>query len=122
MAQRISRAKSKLKASEEPFRLLSPDERAERLRSVLHVLYLLFNEGYATSSGPDLARTDLSGEAIRLARAVHAALPDDPEVSGLLSRSCSSPTPDRRRRGAGAPRRNRTVQVGTAPSSPRAWP
>ena len=85
MAQRISRAKSKLRGSDEPFRLPSPDERAERLRSVLHVLYLLFNEGYATSSGPDLARTDLSGEAIRLTRGIHAALPDDPEVSGLLA-------------------------------------
>ena len=52
---------------------------------MLHVLYLLFNEGYATSSGPDLARTDLSGEAIRLARAVRGRLPDDPEVAGLLA-------------------------------------
>ena len=59
--------------------------RAERLRSVLHVLYLLFNEGYASSSGPDLARADLSGEAIRLARRSRAALPDDPEVAGLLA-------------------------------------
>ena len=57
MAQRISRAKAKVKASGEPFMLPSPDQHAERLRSVLHVLYLLFNEGYATSSGPDLART-----------------------------------------------------------------
>ena len=85
MAQRISRAKAKLKASAEPFRLPSPDQRAERLRSVLHVFYLVFNEGYASSSGPDLARTDLSGEAIRLARGVHAALPEDPEVAGLLA-------------------------------------
>ncbi|MGH9096350.1 MAG: RNA polymerase sigma factor [Acidimicrobiales bacterium] len=85
MAQRISRAKVKVKGSNEPFALPSPDDRAERLRSVLHVLYLLFNEGYATSSGPDLARTDLSGEAIRLARSVHAALADDPEVTGLLA-------------------------------------
>jgi predicted RNA polymerase sigma factor len=52
---------------------------------VLHVLYLLFNEGYASSTGADLTRTDLSGEAIRLARAVHAALPDDAEVAGLLA-------------------------------------
>ena len=52
---------------------------------MLHVLYLLFNEGYASSSGPDLARTDLSGEAIRLARGVRAGLPDDPEVAGLLA-------------------------------------
>ena len=85
MAQRISRAKATIKASNESFSLPSADERAERLRSVLHVLYLLFNEGYATSSGPDLARSDLSGEAIRLARGVHAALPEDPEVTGLLA-------------------------------------
>ena len=52
---------------------------------MLHVLYLLFNEGYATSSGPDLARSDLSGEAIRLVRALHASLPGDPEVTGLLA-------------------------------------
>ncbi len=89
MAQRISRAKASLKAnleaSGELFALPSADERAERLRSVLHVLYLLFNEGYASSRGPELARTDLSGEAIRLTRGVHAALPDDPEVAGLLA-------------------------------------
>jgi RNA polymerase sigma factor (sigma-70 family) len=85
MAQRISRAKAKVKASDEPFTLPSPDRRADRLRTVLHVLYLLFNEGYATTSGPDLARTDLSGEAIRLARAVRDALPEDPEVAGLLA-------------------------------------
>jgi predicted RNA polymerase sigma factor len=85
MARRISRAKATVKASNEPFALPSPDERADRLRSVLHVLYLLFNEGYASSSGPDLARTDLSGEAIRLTRGVQAALTDDPEVAGLLA-------------------------------------
>jgi predicted RNA polymerase sigma factor len=85
MAQRISRAKATLKASGEPFTLPPPDQRAGRLRSVLHVLYLLFNEGYASSSGPDLARSDLSGEAIRLARALHASLPGDPEVTGLLA-------------------------------------
>ena len=85
MAQRISRAKAKIKDSAEPFALPSAETRAERLRSVLHVLYMLFNEGYATSAGPDLSRADLSDEAIRLTRAVHAALPDDPEVSGLLA-------------------------------------
>jgi predicted RNA polymerase sigma factor len=85
MAQRISRAKARVQASAEPFTLPGAEERPERLRSVLHVLYLLFNEGYATSSGPDLARTDLSGEAIRLTRGVRAALPDDPEVTGLLA-------------------------------------
>jgi RNA polymerase sigma factor (sigma-70 family) len=85
MAQRISRAKAKIKASDEPFALPSPETRVERMRSVLHVLYVLFNEGYASSSGPDLARTDLSDEGIRLARIVHDALPDDPEVTGLLA-------------------------------------
>ncbi len=85
MGQRISRAKVKIKASGEPFTLPSPDDRPERLRLVLHVLYLLFNEGYTASGGPDLARTDLSGEAIRLARAARAAMPDHPEVAGLLA-------------------------------------
>jgi RNA polymerase sigma factor (sigma-70 family) len=85
MGQRISRAKQTLKASRA--RLLLPDaeERAERLSQVLHVLYLVFNEGYTTSSGPALHRTDLSNEAIRLTRAVHAILPEDREVAGLLA-------------------------------------
>jgi RNA polymerase sigma factor (sigma-70 family) len=85
MAQRISRAKAKLKAADEPFALPPPGQAGERLPPVLHVLYLIFNEGYAASDGPDLARTDLSGEAIRLARDVHAALPADPEATGLLA-------------------------------------
>ena len=85
MAQRISRAKAKVKASGEPFQLPPPDEHQARLRSVLHVLYLVFNEGYATSNGADLARADLSGEAIRLTRGVRASLPEDPEVAGLLA-------------------------------------
>jgi predicted RNA polymerase sigma factor len=85
MAQRISRAKAKVKDSEEGFTLPPAGQRDERLRSVLHVLYLLFNEGYATSSGTELARADLSGEAIRLARGVHAARPEDAEVAGLLA-------------------------------------
>jgi len=85
MAQRISRAKATIKASGEPFALPPPDQLPERLRSVLHVLYLLFNEGYTTSGGPDLARADLSGEAIRLARIMRASVPQDPEVTGLLA-------------------------------------
>ncbi len=85
MAQRISRAKSKLAESDQPFSLPPEVDRTERLRSILHVLYLLFNEGYATSSGVDLIRADLSGEAIRLARGVRNALPQEPEVSGLLA-------------------------------------
>jgi RNA polymerase sigma factor (sigma-70 family) len=84
MAQRISRAKAKIKASAEPF-ALPPPRLPERLQAVLHVLYLLFNEGYTTSGGPDLGRGDLSGEAIRLARMMRASVPDDPEVTGLLA-------------------------------------
>jgi RNA polymerase sigma factor (sigma-70 family) len=85
MAQRISRAKHSIKASGIPFRLPTDQERSERLRIVLHVLYLIFNEGYTSSAGPQLQRLELSHEAIRLARAVHAVLPEDGEVAGLLA-------------------------------------
>lgn len=85
MAQRISRAKQRIKTSGVPFRLPTDRERAERLNAVLHVLYLIFNEGYASSIGPNLQRTDLSGEAIRLTRTVHNFLPEDAEVAGLLA-------------------------------------
>jgi RNA polymerase sigma factor (sigma-70 family) len=85
MAQRISRAKQRIKASGVPFRMPKPEERPERLRSVLHVLYLLFNEGYTSTGGNELHRTDLSDEAIRLTRMVHRLLPDDVEVAGLLA-------------------------------------
>jgi RNA polymerase sigma factor (sigma-70 family) len=85
MAQRISRAKQRIKSSGIPFRLPTPDERGDRLGAVLHVLYLVFNEGYASSVGADLQRTDLSNEAIRLARAVHRLLPRDGEIAGLLA-------------------------------------
>ena len=85
MAQRISRAKNSIKASGVPFRLPTSQERVERLRVVLHVLYLIFNEGYTTSAGPQLQRLELSHEAIRLTRAVHTLLPDDTEVAGLLA-------------------------------------
>jgi RNA polymerase sigma factor (sigma-70 family) len=85
MGVRISRAKQKIKASGQPFRLPSAGERPERVRSVLHVLYLLFNEGYAASAGPRLHRIELSAEAIRLARLGHRMLPDDGEAAGLLA-------------------------------------
>jgi RNA polymerase sigma factor (sigma-70 family) len=85
MAQRISRAKQSIKASGIPFHLPNDSERVERLRAVLHVLYLIFSEGYASSVGPALNRPDLSNEAIRLARQVHRLLPDEPEVAGLLA-------------------------------------
>jgi RNA polymerase sigma factor (sigma-70 family) len=85
MAQRISRAKQNIKASGVPFRLPSPQERSERLPAVLHVLYLIFNEGYASSTGAHLQRLDLAREAIRLTRSAKGLLPDDSEVMGLLA-------------------------------------
>ena len=85
MAQRISRAKGSIKASGVPFRMPEGAERAERMTAVLHVLYLIFNEGYASSVGPELQRADLAGEAIRLTRALRDLLPDDGEVAGLLA-------------------------------------
>jgi RNA polymerase sigma factor (sigma-70 family) len=85
MAQRISRAKQRIKAAGARFAMPPPAERAERLQVVLQVLYLIFNEGYAASSGPDLQRADLTSEAIRLARELHRLLPEDGEVAGLLA-------------------------------------
>jgi len=85
MAQRISRAKQSIMASGVPFQLPTREDRAQRLRAVLHTLYLIFNEGYTSSAGPQIQRLELAREAIRLARTVHALVPDDPEVAGLLA-------------------------------------
>jgi RNA polymerase sigma factor (sigma-70 family) len=85
MAQRVSRAKKTIKDSGEPFRMPDAEERGERLRAVLRVIYLIFNEGYAVSAGAELARSDLAAEAIRLGRIVHLAVPSEPEVGGLLA-------------------------------------
>jgi RNA polymerase sigma factor (sigma-70 family) len=85
MTRRISRAKQRIKDSGIPFGMPAGAERSQRLGAVLHVLYLIFNEGYASTSGPSLQRSDLSAEAIRLARMVHRLLPDDGEVAGLLA-------------------------------------
>ena len=85
MAQRISRAKQTIKASGVPFQMTTSRERAQRLSVVLHVLYLIFSEGYTASGGPHLQRLELAREAIRLARALHGLLPDDCEVAGLLA-------------------------------------
>ena len=85
MTRRISRAKQAIRDSGVPFRMPSGPDRAERLAAVLHVLYLIFNEGYASTSGPALHRTELADEAIRLARLVHGLLPDDSDVTGLLA-------------------------------------
>lgn len=85
MAQRISRAKQRIKESGIPFRRPAQEEWNERLDAVMHVLYLIFNEGYAASIGPTLQRRDLAVEAIRLTRSVHRLLPEEPEVAGLLA-------------------------------------
>jgi RNA polymerase sigma-70 factor (ECF subfamily) len=84
LAQRIVRAKNKIKAAKIPNQVPEPAELPERLETVLHVIYLVFNEGYSASSGDSVTRADLSGEAIRLARLLVELLPE-PEVAGLLA-------------------------------------
>jgi RNA polymerase sigma factor (sigma-70 family) len=83
MTRRITRAKQSVKASGARFAL--PPDRAERLDAVLQVIYLIFNEGYASTSGPSLQRVELAAEGIRLARMIRRLLPDDSEVAGLLA-------------------------------------
>jgi len=85
MAQRITRAKAKIKGANIPYRVPLADDLAERLATVLAVLYLVFNEGYLATSGDDPVRGELTDEAIRLARLLHALLPDEVEVTGLLA-------------------------------------
>ena len=85
MAQRISRAKQTIKAAGAAFEMPADAERTERMRVVLHVLYVMFDEGYTASSGPALHRVELTREAIRLTRVLHERLPDDDEVAGLLA-------------------------------------
>ncbi len=85
MAQRISRAKQSIKTSGIAFELPGAKDRAQRLLAVLHVLYLIFNEGYTSSAGPDLRRDDLAHEAIRLTRIMRKLQPEEAEVAGLLA-------------------------------------
>ena len=85
MAQRVSRAKQKIRAEGAGFAPPPEQERGDRLRSVLHVLYPIFNEGYTATAGPDLHRADLAAEAIQLTRMVRRLLPADGEVAGLLA-------------------------------------
>ena len=136
MTRRITRAKQTIRDSGLPFRMPAPDDRAQRLASVLHVLYLVFNEGYASTSGPDLQRTELSAEAIRLTRIVHRLLPEDGEVAGLLAlmlltdaRRPARTGPDgalipmaEQDRGAGSPARSPRVWRSSRRCSPAATP
>ena len=85
IAQRISRAKASISRSDEPFRSPPPDHIDNRLPAVMQIIYLIFNEGHAATSGPILSRPDLANEAIRLARQLHDRLPDQPETAGLLA-------------------------------------
>jgi RNA polymerase sigma-70 factor (ECF subfamily) len=103
MAARITRAKKKIAAARIPYRVPGDAELPDRLKPVLTVLYLVFNEGYTASAGDDLTRPDLSAEAIRLARLLAELMPDEPEVLGLLallllieSRRPARTTPDGR--------------------------
>jgi len=85
LAQRIVRAKGKIRDAKIPYQVPEANELGERLDAVLRVIYLVFNEGYAASSGTALTRGDLSAEAIRLARLLVELMPDEPEASGLLA-------------------------------------
>ena len=85
MTRRISRAKQQVKDSTVPFQMPAAHDRAARLAAVLHVLYLIFTEGYVSTSGPSLQRVELTAEAIRLTRILHRLLPGDGEVTGLLA-------------------------------------
>jgi RNA polymerase sigma factor (sigma-70 family) len=85
MGQRISRAKQTIKSAGAGFEPPPAEDRAARLRAVGHVLYLVFNEGYVSTSGDHLQRVELAAEAIRITRMLHAVLPDDDETTGLLA-------------------------------------
>ena len=117
MAQRISRAKRRIKESGIPFAMPTQKDRSERLSAVLHVLYLIFNEGYASSFGPNFQRNDLASEAIRLARAVHRSLPDHAEAAGLLAlmllTHAQAKRPDRCRRNVDPSGETRPIAVGS---------
>ena len=100
MAQRVSRAKQRIREAGATFSMPPPDEIDGRLRAVLHVLYLIFNEGYTTSSGAQINRTDLTGEAIRLTRQLHrvaARRRRGPGAAGADAADRGAPSRPRRR-------------------------
>ena len=126
MAQRISRAKQTVKTSGVPFSLPSESEREARLGAVLHVLYLIFNEGYTVSAGPALQRDDLSSEAIRLTRSLHESLAGRCRGRRLAradaAHGCASSRPYRSARRAHPSHRARPNPVGLCRDRPRRWP
>lgn len=123
VAQRIGRAKARIKASGARFREPNDAERTQRMPAVLHVLYLIFNEGYTASSGSALHRVELTREALRLTRMLQARLPEDGEVAGLLALmllTTPAVRPGLGRTGPWSPSPSRTAVAGTPPPSPRA--